>query len=320
MAFGTHTPACRRVLMHGALLLAATTQLVGCAATSESASYQNQLAFHTPKEAVDSLQLAAVSDDTTTLEAIFGPSGEDVLSSGDPVADANNREVFAVALQDSWSLNRIDDRTRELVVGPEQWPFPIPLVKDKHGWWFDTEAGRLEVLARRIGRNELAAIGVLETYFVAQTEYAAASHDGNPAGIYAQKVRSDDNLHNGLYWEDPSGENPSPLGQFVAAAFAQGYAANKPEGQIPYQGYFFRVLTKQGSAAPGGAMDYVVDGAMTGGFAMVAFPAEYENSGIMTFIIGPDGVVYERDLGKESASQARAMDAYNPGPEWSPVE
>ena len=304
----------------GLSLIGAAALALGACAT-DLASYDNQLTFQSPQRAAEALASAAESGDVERLEAIFGPDGDEVLSSGDPVADRNNREIFAVAMEQGWSLDRLDGGTRQLIVGNEQWPFPVPLVKDGRGWWFDTEAGVEEVLARRIGRNELAAIGVLRTYVIAQREYASQSHDGRPAGIYAQWIRSDPGRRNGLYWET-AGPNdpPSPLGEFAAQAAKEGYGGGDRDGARPYYGYYYRILDRQGPAAPGGAMSYVVNGEMTGGFAMIAAPAAYMNSGVMTFIVGPDGVVYESDLGPDTASVAGAITDFNPDDAWRVVE
>lgn len=302
-----------------ALLAVCIASLCGCATTSPH--YNNQRAFGSPEDAVKSLQSAVRAGDNDQLHVIFGPDGHEILASGDPVADRMNREVFLVAFDQRWTLERLDRNTRELVIGHEEWPFPIPLVQDRHGWWFDTLAGKDEVLARRIGRNELAAIGVLQTYVVAQWEYASESRDGKPTGIYAQKIRSDPGVHNGLYWPADSASEPlSPLGEFAAAADAAGYGTQRPEGAAPYQGYFFRILTRQGPAAPGGEQDYIVNGEMTRGFAMIAFPAEYGNSGIMTFIVGPEGLVYEADLGERTSYITRSIQSYNPDARWLLVD
>jgi hypothetical protein len=293
--------------------------MAGCA--SSSPAYKNQRAFRSPTRAVESLATAARNGDAAELEAIFGPEAREVLSSGDPVADRKQREVFVVALDQGWTLEKTGGKSRELVVGHEEWPFPIPLAKDRHGWWFDTAAGKEEVLARRIGRNELAAIGVLQTYVTAQYEYAAEGRDGRPAGLFAQKVRSDPGAHNGLYWpaDDPADE-PSPLSELAAGASAEGYSTEPSKGLTPFHGYFFRILTGQGEDAPGGAGSYVVNGEMTDGFAMLAYPAVYGSSGIMTFIVNQDGVVYETDLGEDTLSAAGAIQEYNPDGSWRRTE
>lgn len=293
--------------------------LGGCAA--ESPHYRNQRAFASPASAVNALAAAAKNDDMTALEGIFGAEGREVLSSGDPVSDRRNREVFTIALEEEWSLENVDGKTREIIVGHEQWPFPIPLVKDRRGWWFDTVAGKQEILARRIGRNELAAIGVCRTYVISQREYAREGHDGNPSGMYAQKIRSATGEHDGLYWPTSSpGEKPSPLGELAAQAAAEGYTAEHEEGRTPYLGYFYRILTRQGPDAPGGAKQYIVNGKMTEGFALVAYPAEYGNSGIMTFLVNQDGIVYEADLGPDTWHTAGNMEEYNPDSGWQAVD
>lgn len=309
----------------GRLLVLASlaASLVGCA--SPSANYNNQRTFSDPKGAAVALASAAKAGDATDLESILGSDARDVLSSGDPVADSHQRQVFAVAFDEGWSLERVDGSTRELVIGHEQWPFPIPIVHDSRGWWFDTAAGKVEVLARRIGRNELAAIGTLRTYAIAQKEYASVGHDGRPAGCFAQKLRSDPGTQNGLYWPTAAGEKPSPLGQFVAQAASEGYpaqdsASSQPTALVPYHGYYFRSLAAQGPGAPGGRMSYVDNGAMTRGFAMVAWPADYGNSGIMSFLVGSDGIIYETDLGEGTAASASGITEYDPDGRWSKVE
>lgn len=293
--------------------------LSGCA--SKSSDFRNELVFSTPEAAANALAAAAISHNTKQLEAIFGPGGRESLSSGDPVADRSDREVFAVAIGERWSLRPIDSETRELVIGHEEWPFPIPLVKDARGWWFNTSAGKEEVLARRIGRNELATIGTLQSYVLAQREYAGEPRDGRPAGVFAQKIRSDPGRRNGLYWEvQRPGEPLSPLGGFVAKAVSEGYSTTSPQGMQAYHGYFFRILTRQGAGAPGGAKDYIIDGDMTGGFAMIAYPAQYGKSGIMTFLVGPDGRVFESDLGENSAHLSAAITEYNPDSTWTVID
>lgn len=290
--------------------------LGGCSSTPNP-DYQNQRVFSSANEAVESLGGAVKAGDAAAIEAIFGTEAREVLASGDPVADRRNREVISIAMQQQWSLERIDSSTKELIIGDERWPFPIPLVKDSRGWWFDTLAGKDEVHSRRIGRNELAAIGVCRAYVVAQQEYAATGHDGNPAGIYAQKVRSTAGKQDGLYWETTSAdEEPSPLGALAAQASAEGYSTAGNTQLTPFHGYFYRILTRQGADASGGEKDYVVNGNMSGGFALIAYPAEYGNSGIMTFIVGPDGVVYERDLGEQTLEVAGKIIGYSPDSGW----
>jgi hypothetical protein len=293
--------------------------LGGCAC--ESPNYSSQLVFDRPEDAAQRLAVAVTSGTTADVEAIFGSEAAETLSSGDPVADRQNRQIVSVAMNERWALEPTGSTSRELVIGYEAWPFPIPLVKDGRGWWFDTAAGRQEVLARRIGRNELSTIGTLRAYVIAQKEYAQIGRDGKPAGVFAQQIRSDPGKHNGLYWavSGPK-EPPSPFGEFVAAATAEGYGTQSKEGEAPYHGYYFRILKSQGAAASGGAMDYIVNGEMTRGFAMIAYPAEYRNSGVMTFIVGPDGTVYQTDLGADTPTVATSLVAYNPDVAWRVVD
>jgi hypothetical protein len=208
------------------------------------------------------------------------------------------------------------DGTTTLYIGAENWPTPIPLVNNGKSWYFDTEAGKKEILFRRVGRNEMSAIRVCLELVAAEKEYHSSQHD-----VYAQKVFSDEGQHNGLYWKAADGESQSPIGPLVARAVVDGYAAKSEEGnRTPYRGYYFRVLTRQGKNGPGGAKSYVVDGKMTAGFALVAFPAEYRSSGVMTFIVGEDGVVYQKDLGKKTDVAAKAMNEYNPNSSWQKAE
>jgi hypothetical protein len=278
-------------------------------------------AFATPETAVEALNAAASNRDTPAMLAIFGEDGRDILASGDPVADRRARDVFVIAMKQHWKLEEPDADHRELVIGNEQWPFPVPLVRQADGWRFDTDAGKREVRARRIGRNELTAIGVCNAYVSAQKQYAAQPHDGNTAGRFAQKIRSTPDRQDGLFWPTKHGEKRSPLGDLAAQAAAEGYTATGPsQGPRALRGYFFRILTAQGPSAPGGAKSYLVDGQMTAGFALIAYPAEYGNSGIMTFIVNQDGVVHDADLGPDTAKLAIAITAYDPDGRFRPVD
>jgi len=278
--------------------------------------------FPTPERAVEALTAAAKNSDTPAMLSIFGPEGRDILSSGDTVADKRAREVFVTAMAQRWKLEGADPARRELVIGNEQWPFPIPIVRQGEAWRFDSDAGKQEVRARRIGRNELAAIGICETYVIAQKKYASEARDNCPAGCFAEKVRSTSGKHDGLFWPTKLGEKHSPLGDLAAKAASEGYTANNTaaEGTQPLRGYFFRILTQQGATASGGAKNYIVNGHMTGGYALIAYPAEYGNSGIMTFIVNQDGVVQEADLGADTAKAAAAITAYDPGERFHPVD
>jgi hypothetical protein len=228
-----------------------------------------------------------------------------------------NRQVFAIAFKEQWHLEEVTATRRTLVIGNEDWPFPVPLVKGTAGWRFDTAAGKEEVLARRIGRNELDAIATSQAYVTAQQRYAEHGHDGKPAGVYATKFQSDAGKENGLYWPAARGQKRSPLGDLVAQAAAEGRPLGADRAKpTPLHGYYFKILTGQGSAVAGGARSYIVNGAMSGGFALVAWPAQYDVTGIMTFVVNQDGTVRERDLGPQTDAIARKMTAYNPDAAW----
>ncbi len=277
-----------------------------------------QMTFATPEEAAAELLQALEANDIDKLLAIFGPGAQD-FSSGDPTLDRHDREVVALAMQQSWRWVPRGANAKELVIGDEGWPFPVPLAKKGSGWQFDTDAGKEEVLARRIGRNELKVIDLCRGYVRAQQAYASQPHDDKPAGLYAQKIRSTADRQDGLYWSAKPGELPSPLGDLAAEAAAEGYdRENNPSA--PFWGYHFRILTAQGKSAPGGAKNYIVDGAMSGGFALVAYPAKYGYSGVITFIVSQDGVVYETDLGEETAKLAGQVKDYNPDENWRKVQ
>jgi len=287
------------------------------------AAGQAQKSFATPEEAVKALVSAAKAENMEELLAILGPEAKDVLSSGDPVADRLNRQVVLTAFDQQWKLEEEVSGVKTVVIGYEDWPLPIPLVKEESGWRFDTAAGKEEILFRRIGRNELNTIQACRMYVQVQNEYASRGHDGMPEGLFAQKFASDPGKQNGLYWPAKPGEPLSPLGEFVAEASSEGYlreGTNPNPAPRPFHGYYFRILTAQGPAAPGGAQSYVVNGNMTGGFALVAWPAEYGNSGIMTFIVNHDGIVYEKDSGEDTAAIASQMKDYNPDDTWRKAE
>jgi hypothetical protein len=271
-------------------------------------------AFTSPREAMQAVVKALQAGDKENLRAILGPESEDILSSGDPVADKADRDRFLTAYSEKVEVAAQGNDWVEVILGHDNWPFPIPLVKGQQGWFFDTAAGKEEILNRRIGRNELDAIQVCEGYVDAQREYASADREQNGVIQYAQKVISDPNMRNGLYWEPVEGEVPSPLGPFMALAAAEGYKpGTKP---IPFHGYYYRILKAQGPNAPGEAYNYVINGHMVAGFALVAWPAEYGVSGIMTFVVNRNGIVYEKDLGPETAKIAEAMTQYNPEETW----
>jgi hypothetical protein len=277
----------------------------------------DQPVFATPEEAVRALIDAVAASDMPRLLALLGPGSEDLAASSDPETGRRNREVFVVAIAEGWRLADRAPDAKELVVGNEDWPFPVPLVRDPRGWRFDTAAGREEVIDRRIGRNELGAIRVCATYVAAQRIYASRSHDGKPAGIYARRVRSDPGTENGLYWPATRGVHRSPLGELAASAADDAAARSTGAGgRIPFHGYYYRILDRQGAAAPGGAVEYVVDGEMTRGFGLIAWPSEYGGTGVMTFLVNRDGVVYEKDLGAGTTAAAAAIAGFDPDSTW----
>jgi len=275
--------------------------------------------FATPDEAAKALMNALKTDNAAELKAIFGPNVEKDLTSGDPVSDRHDREAIALAMGRSWRWARAGSDRQELVIGDEQWPFPVPLAKVRGGWQFDTDAGADEILSRRIGRNELRAIDVCRDYVTMQKEYASQPRDGKLAGLYAQQFRSSPGRQDGLYWRVGAEETPSPLGDLVAQAVVEGYDENKSSSQ-PLWGYHFRVLTAQGTAAKGGTRSYIVNGEMSGGFGLIAYPADYGQGGIMTFIVNQDGVVYQKDLGEDTLKVASELNDYNPDGTWAGVK
>ena len=276
--------------------------------------------FASPDDASSALLAAAKSGDQNALLAIFGPDSKDVLFSGDPVQDKNAATAFATGYAVMHRWRNMPDGSQMLLVGADNFPFPIPLKKNPDGQWsFDTDAGRHEVLNRRIGRNELAIIDDCGAVAQAQAEYFSQPHDGDKTKQFATKFISDPGKQNGLYWKAAEGQPPSPLGPLAAFATAEGYTI-KPDAHTPFHGYYFRMLTGQTDKTPGGAKDYTVDGKMTGGFAFVAYPAEYGNSGVMTFIINQDGVLLQKDLGKTTTETATAMTKFDPDSNWKIVE
>ena len=279
-----------------------------------SAQGVKQKVFGSPEEAMKAIAEAVQAGDVKGVMAILGPEGEDILSSGDQVADKADQERFLRRYQERVDL--VQDRDRvSVIIGNDYFPFAVPIVKKGEGWVFDTKAGREEVLNRRIGRNELAAIQVCLAYVEAQREYASTDRERDGIIQYAQKIVSDAGRRNGLYWEVAEGEIPSPLGPFAAKAAAEGYK-KKGDKAIPYYGYYYKILKGQGMSAPGGAYKYVINGHMVAGFALVAWPAEYNVSGVMTFVVNQNGTVYQKDLGLKTEELAKAMTLYNPDRTW----
>jgi Protein of unknown function (DUF2950) len=295
--------------------LAAAAILWTACFPARAMAQQGQKTFSSPEDASKALIAAAQSNDEKALIEILGPDGRQVVSSGDPTEDAENRANLVRRYQQMHRLMKEPDGTTTLYIGAENWPLPIPLVHKGNSWYFDTEAGEREILYRRVGRNELSAIRVCQELVAAQKEYYSTQHHE-----YAQQIFSDEGQHNGLYWKVTSGQPESPIGPLVASAVAEGYVKGRNGPPTPYRGYLYHILTSQGPSAPGGAKSYIVDGKMTQGFAFVAYPAEYRSSGVMTFIVGENGVVYRKDLGRQTEVLGKAMREYNPDSTWKKDE
>jgi Protein of unknown function (DUF2950) len=284
-----------------------------------AASQPEQKEFDTPKQAADALVQVAANFDVAAAKEILGPDAEDLISSEDPVMDKNRATEFANKAKEKTSVE-IDKQNPNhaiLLVGNDDFPLPIPIVKQEGKWFFDTKVGREEILNRRIGANELNTIAICRGFVEAQHEYAQEKHDDSKVNQYAQHILSTPGKHDGLAWKNADGTWEGPVGEEVAKALEEGYKAER--GQ-PYHGYYFKVLKGQGPAAPMGEMDFVVGGAMIGGFGLAAAPAEYRVTGVQTFIVGPDGVVYEKDLGPDTLKIFRSMDRYNPDKTWTVTE
>jgi DUF2950 family protein len=299
-------------------LLSKITLLAGAAmlVLALSSLAQAQQRFSTPEAAVDALAKAARSGDGKTIVNILGPGSADLVSSGDPVADVNRRQEYLAAYDAGHRIVTEAGKGATLIVGPNDWPFPIPMVQRDGQWIFDVAAGREEILARRIGENELSTMKALLAYYDAQNDYADMFKSKSGQAVYAQRVVSSPGKKDGLYWPTSGNEQPSPLGEAVAAATQRGY---RPGAGEPFFGYYYKILTRQGPAAPGGTVDYVVKGDMIGGFAAVAYPAEYGNSGIMTFMINHNGDIYEKDLGDNTAQAASRITSFDPDHTWRKV-
>jgi len=297
-------------------VIAATVALLmfGVTGIPSMGQQKGQKTFASPEEASKALYTAVNSDDEKALVEIFGPKGKEVISSGDPAEDAESRSKFAEHYQEMNRLVKEPDGTVTLYIGAHNWPTPIPIVRKGNLWYFDTEAGAKEIVYRRVGRNEMSAIRVCQELVEAQKEYFAQYNE------YAQKIYSDAGKHDGLYWKAAENEPQSPIGPLVAQAVADKLDAERQGLAVPYRGYYFHILTGQGKDAPGGAKSYLAGGKMTGGFAFVAFPAEYRSSGVMTFVVGANGVVYEKDLGVKTESVAGSLKSFNPDGAWHKVE
>jgi hypothetical protein len=281
-----------------------------------------QKQFDTPKQAADALIQVATNLDVAAAKEILGPDGEDIISSEDPVMDRNRATAFATKAKEKTSveIEKKNPNHAILLVGNDDFPLPIPIVKEKGKWFFDTKVGREEILNRRVGENELNAIEICRGFDEAQHDYAEEKHDDSKVNQYAQHILSTPGKHDGLAWQNPDGTWGGPVGEEVAKALQEGYSFQAGGNPKPYHGYYFKVLKGQGPAAPMGEMDFVVGGAMIGGFALAAAPAEYRVTGVQTFMVGPDGVVYEKDLGPDTLKTFQSMDKYNPDKTWKVTE
>jgi len=279
-----------------------------------------QETFPTPEDAAKALVAAAKAEDAAKLAAILGPGSEDIIDSGDEVADDNAREDFVERAEQDLSVEKVDDARAILVIGDDDWPFPVPLVETDGKWRFDTPAGVQEILNRRIGRNELYTIAVAQEYVEAQRAWSRLGVAAGEAPHYASRITSTAGKHDGLYWPQITPDEPqSPLGPLVARGEDEGYGKPQPEGGGTFHGYKYRILTEQGAHAPGGAKSWLHDGALSGGFGLIAYPAEYGVSGVMTFIVNQQGVVFQKDLGENTVQEAEAIKAYDPDKSWKPA-
>ena len=295
-------------------LAAVAILLTGCFSMYSMAQQQGQKTFSSPEDASNALVTATQSNDEKAMLEILGPDGKQIVSSGDETEDAQNRANFVERYQEMHRLVKEPDGTTTLYIGAKNWPTPIPLVNKGNSWYFDTEAGKKEILYRRIGRNEMSTIRVCQELVAAQKEFYSTQHNE-----YARTIFSDEGQHNGLYWKADN-EPQSPIGPLVASAVVNGHTKGQEGAPTPYRGYYYLMLTRQGGNSTGGSKSYIVNGKMTRGFAFVAYPAEYRSSGVMTFIVNEDGVVYEKDLGKKTDVLAKAMKEYNPDSSWQKAE
>ncbi|HAM49986.1 MAG TPA: DUF2950 domain-containing protein [Nitrospiraceae bacterium] len=299
----------------------AVIAIISAFSLTVSAQDTKQEKFKSPEDAMRALIEATNTNNTAELLAIFGPEGKSIISSGDAVADSKARKRFVAAAKETLKFSKLDDNTVLAVIGKDACSFPVPIVKSGQEWVFSTDDGRQEIINRRIGKNELSTIQVSLAYVDAQREYIAKDRDGSGVLQYAQKFRSHEGRKDGLYWEAAAGEESSPLGPLVARATEEGYSARKPgEKPKPYHGYYFKILTSQGSKAAGGERDYIINGKMTAGFGLLAYPAQYGVSGIMTFVVNQQGIVYEKDLGPRTEEVAKAVTKYDPDEAWEEVK
>jgi Protein of unknown function (DUF2950) len=285
-----------------------------CLPSRSVAQQPGQKTFSSAEDASNALVTATQNNDEKAMLDVFGPDGKHIVSSGDDVEDSESRANFVQKYQEMHRLVKEPDGTTTLYIGAENWPTPIPLVNKRNAWYFDTDAGEKEILYRRIGRNEMSTTRVCQELVAAEKEYSTQR------GEYAQRILSDEGQQNGLYWKSADGEAQSPVGPLVAAAFTEAYANTRENVPTPYRGYYYHVLTGQGKNGPGGAKSYIPSGKNAGGFAFVAFPAEYRSSGVMTFVVNENGVVYQKDLGRKTDTLAKALKEYNPDSSWQKAE
>jgi Protein of unknown function (DUF2950) len=288
------------------------SMMIVFASVLAAAQQSGQETFASAGKASHALVAALKAEDQSTLLKILGPDAQEIVSSGDPVEDKDNRAEFVKKYEQMHRLVMEPNGETTLYIGAENWPTPIPLAHKGNAWYFDTAAGKQEILYRRVGRNELAVIQVCHELVDAQKQYYGQSHDGNSAHVYAEKFMSDPGKQNGLYWEVSAGETESPIGPLVAEASAMGYSTDHKAQ--PFHGYYFRILTAEKSA--GGNKSYIQDGRMSGGFAFLAYPAEYRSSGVMTFIVDQNGIVYEKDLGRRTPTLAKTLTSYSHDSSW----
>jgi len=309
----------RSTYLHAPKFLAVSFLILLSLATSEALRAQaaaGQKTFTSPSEAAKGLAGAARTGDVAQLVPLVGQEGVDLISAGDFGAAKQLLAGFVKAYDEKHSVTVEAQGFGYLEVGQGNWPFPFPIVRDGQSWYFDVARGNQEILDRRVGRNELKAIALCEGYAQAQIDYSSKAHGSNPSGLYAMRIRSDAGTQDGLYWPVAQGAPKSPMGPMIADAAEDKDASKSAENPTPYYGYFYKILTAQGPDAPGGVKDYIVDGKMTGGFALIAYPSEYRSSGIMTFIVSKDGIVYQKDLGDETTALASKVAAYNPDDSW----
>jgi Protein of unknown function (DUF2950) len=291
--------------------------LLGLALSPAFAEDAAEKTFPSYKAAIAAFVTAVSANDEVAVTGIIGAKAQDLLTSGDAVQDENARQSFLARYKEAHAFVRKNPDRVLLTVGKSAWELPFPIVRVDGAWRFDADEGAQELVYRRIGQNELDAIKVCRALYEAQKSYAAAAHDGNPSGLYAQHFRSDPGMQNGLYWDAKPGEPESPAGALVAQATSEGYGATPVSGKpTPFHGYYYRIIKSQGAHARGGAKEYVQDGKMNGGFAIVAYPAEYRGSGVMTFIVSARGRVYERDLSENSEQQATSLEVFDPDSSW----